>query len=57
MVLAGRKNSVTRFNPAVGGTNWSSEQPWQPTHHLSFLRHGQIYQSDVLMLQEWGEAF
>ena len=56
--LAGRKNSVApRSTPAERGTSCRDEQPRHPSHTLSFLRHGQIYQSDVLMLQDGGEAF
>ncbi len=58
MVLAGRKNSVAaRSTSAERGTIWGSEKLRHAIHTLSFLRHGQIYQSDVLMLQGGGEAF
>ena len=46
-----------RSRPAERGTGCSNEQLRHPSHTLSFLRHGQIYQSDLLMLQDGGEAF
>ena len=46
-----------RSRPAERGTGCSNEQPRHPSHTLSFLRHGQIYQSDVLMLQDGDQAF